>query len=176
MHLLKILSFFVVLIFIQLVGCSQPPINEAKVQSEEFEKKLNNLLSFSVPTVNVDELVEMEDVLILDARELKEYNISHIPNAKYAGYDKFNKKEFKDVDKDQPIVLYCSVGYRSEKIGEKLIEMGFTNVSNLYGSIFEWVNQGHKIEDQGGNETKEVHCYNKDWSKWVDEGAATKIY
>lgn len=175
-YISKFLSIFVSLIVFTMSGCAQPPMKQAKVQSEAFNKKLNKLLSFSVPTVNVDELAKMDDVLILDARERKEYDVSHIPNAKFAGYKKFDKKNFKDLDKDQPIVIYCSVGYRSEKIGEKFIDMGFTNVSNLYGSIFEWVNQGHKIVDKDGNETKKVHCYNKKWSKWVDEDAATKIY
>ena len=43
---------------------------------------------------------------------------------------------------------------RSEKIGKKLLDMGYTNVKNLYGSIFEWANQGNILVDQKGSETK----------------------
>lgn len=81
-----------------------------------------------------------------------------------------------DIPKDAKIVLYCSVGYRSEKIGEKLQKMGYTDVNNLFGSLFEWVNRGYKVVDKDGNETQKVHTYNKDWSQWVDETKAKKTW
>ena len=68
------------------------------------------------------------------------------------------------------MVVYCTVGYRSERIGEKLQKMGFQDVHNLYGGITEWVNQGHKVVDPEGNETPKVHTYSKDWGKWLKEG------
>ena len=50
-------------------------------------------------------------------------------------------KIYQGWSKSDTIVLYCSIGYRSEKIGEKLVEMGYGHVFNLYGGIFEWVNR-----------------------------------
>ena len=78
------------------------------------------------------------------------------------------------ISKDATIIVYCSVGYRSEKITKKLNKMGYKNVSNLYGGIFEWVNQGHKVYDDKNNNTLKVHTYNKRWSKWLRRGV--KIY
>ena len=45
------------------------------------------------------------------------------------------------IAKDAPIVTYCSVGYRSGKMAERLQAAGYTNVRNLEGSIFKWANE-----------------------------------
>ena len=82
------------------------------------------------------------DKLIRELREKEEYDISHIKNAKYAGYYKFSLDQLNSIDKDTTIVVYCSVGYRSSKIAKKLIQAGFKDVRNLYGGIFKWVNTG----------------------------------
>jgi len=65
------------------------------------------------------------------------------------------------------MVVYCSIGYRSEKIGEKLLRLGYKNVYNLYGSIFEWANEKYQLVGSNGKTTNRVHSYNKSWSKWV---------
>ena len=79
-----------------------------------------------------------------------------------------------DLDKDKPVILYCSVGYRSEKIGERLQEMGFTEVYNLYGGIFDWKNKDNPVVNTHQNPTDSVHTYNKNWSKWLTKGV--KVY
>ena len=63
------------------------------------------------------------------------------------GYDDFDVKRLEEISKNTKIVTYCSVGYRSERIGEKLMKQGFTDVSNLKGSLFKWANQGYELED-----------------------------
>ena len=72
------------------------------------------------------------------------------------------------------IVVYCSLGIRSEKISEKLKAEGYSNVRNLYGGIFEWKNKGFEVFDSEGKETEKVHAYSKSWSKWLKNGE--KIY
>ena len=127
--------------------------------------------------MGVDELMEMqEDVILLDARPQSEFDVSHIKGAKRIGYKKIDKAALEGIDKNEQIVLYCSIGYRSEKVGETLKKMGYKNVYNLYGSIFEWVNQGNEIVDKNGRKTEKVHTYNKRWSKWVEDGKAEKVW
>lgn len=146
----------------------------ALVQSSAFNLTLKTLLSHSVPEVSVPQVKEMKNVLLLDAREWSEYQVSHIENARYVGYDQFEMDRLKSVNKKQKIVVYCSVGYRSEKISEKLKQAGFMDVSNLYGGIFEWVNQENPVIDTTGNETKNIHAYNKTWGVWLNKG--NKVY
>ncbi|MBV1923978.1 MAG: rhodanese-like domain-containing protein [Flavobacteriaceae bacterium] len=133
----------------------------------------------SVSYISVEELHEIqskEGVLILDSREDSEFNISHIPSSKNVGFNKFSKKEFANQysDKNTPIIVYCSLGIRSERIGEKLQKMGFTNVKNLYGGIFEWKNKGFTIIDSTQTETENIHVYSKLWSQWSHKGV--KVY
>lgn len=154
-----------------------PSANAQKVQKPEFEKRLNELLQFTIPVITVEEAKEIKkDLVFLDAREIEEYDVSHIPGAQYIGYDHFKIKNLEDISKDATIVVYCSVGYRSEKVGELLNKHGYKNVSNLYGSIFEWANCGYQLENKNGTPTKKVHTYNKAWSKWVNHPEIIKVY
>jgi rhodanese-related sulfurtransferase len=154
----------------------QVPASRAHCQNPDFDKKIANMLSFSVKTISPDDLKRQPNAVILDARERSEYDVSHIPNALFVGFNNFEKKVLEDIPTDKPIVVYCSIGYRSEKIGEKLKKMGYTKVFNLYGSIFEWLNQGNPVVDKNGQPTKKVHTYNKAWSRWVEEGKAEKTW
>ncbi|MHA6247548.1 rhodanese-like domain-containing protein [Pontibacter sp. CAU 1760] len=111
--------------------------------------------------------------LLLDTRTQAEYNVSHLAGAKLVAYDQFDVKRLRGISKQTPIVVYCSVGYRSERIGEKLQKAGFENVQNLYGGIFEWVNQGYAVYNSAGK-TNQVHAYSRTWGIWLRKGE--KIY
>lgn len=147
-------------------------------QEKDFCNKINSLIDFSVDTISVSSMrnLDLNKFTILDARSKKEFKTSHIPNAHFVSYMSFNGKKFKKnfQDKDQPIIIYCSIGYRSEKIGEKLKKYGYTNVKNLYGGIFEWKNQKLPTVEKGNIKTPNVHTYSKEWSIWLKEG--NKIY
>lgn len=150
----------------QMDYCSNP----------KFENKVSSVLSFSVPILSVTDLADMDDVIILDAREREEFDISHIPGATYIGYDNPDWTVLNTIDKEAEVVLYCSVGYRSEKLGEKVQEQGFSKVYNLYGSIFEWANEGLPLVDKNGDSTKAVHTWNKRWSQWVINPDIEKVW
>jgi rhodanese-related sulfurtransferase len=111
----------------------------------------------------------------MDAREEEEYKVSHIPGAHWVGYSTFEIDSLEQrVPKDTSIVIYCSVGIRSEDIGERLLERGFTDVHNLYGGIFEWKNSGGLVVDSVGNQTENVHAYSKYWDHLLTQ--ANKVY
>jgi rhodanese-related sulfurtransferase len=162
----------IVLILLSLCSLSLYGQKEKKVSDPKMDEMLKGLLSFSVPLITVEELKKLGTgkVLLLDAREKVEYDLSHLPGAIHIGYNDFNMMQLASVPKNTKIVVYCSVGYRSEKIGEQLEAQGFTDVNNLYGSIFEWVNQGNKVFDAAGKETTKVHTYSEKWGKWLRKG------
>lgn len=140
----------------------------------ELLKKHNNQ---SIPYISVQELaMPKTEAIVLDARELSEFEVSHLKNAIYIGYSKFQIDSIQDKikDKDQVIVVYCSLGIRSEDIAEKLKSSGYTNVLNLYGGIFEWKNKDFKVFNSEEKETDNIHVFNELWSKWLTKG--TKIY
>ena len=159
-----------ILIAFVLVGCFS-----LTAQENNFHKMIDSLLTGSVKTITVDSLKKYYyDFQILDTREAKEYNTSHLKHAKSVGYNAFNaSKTAKLLDKSKPVVVYCSIGYRSEKVGEKLRAQGF-DVYNLYGGIFEWKNNNNSVIDATGKPTNKVHCFDKTWGMWLTNG--TKIY
>lgn len=140
-----------------------------KVKDTVFDQMLQKLLSHTVDEIGPSEIPALENVLFFDAREKEEYDISHINGAVWVGYNDFTLKRIKDIPKNQKIIVYCSVGYRSEKVGQKLLKAGYTHVTNLYGGIFEWVNQGNKVQNRQGA-TKDVHTFDETWSKWLYVG------
>lgn len=139
-------------------------------------KVLEKLNSESVPYITVKELQKKEGVILLDSRERKEFNVSHIKDAINVGYNQFDNNEIIDkfANKNAIIVVYCSIGVRSERIGEKLLKMGYKNVYNLYGGIFEWKNNNGKVVNNKDIETDDVHTYNKKWSQYLKNGR--KVY
>ena len=139
------------------------------IVNPDFKKTVDSYLSFSVPTTTVGILSSLNRPhVILDAREREEYDVSHIPDALYFGYENPQYDILNEIDKDDIIIIYCSIGYRSEKLGEKLNKKGYKNVLNLYGSIFEWANAGYPLVDSNDEPTDRIHGYNKKWSKWVN--------
>lgn len=164
-------------LFSCLLASAQQANQRTYCENEAFNKKVHKVLSHTVTPISVEELHQHFDShTLLDTRELDEYLVSHIPGAIHLGYDNPKFDVLDDLPKDTKIVLYCSIGYRSEKMGEKLEKQGFTNIKNLYGSIFEWANQDFPVVNPQKIETKRVHTYNKRWSKWVDNETVEKIY
>lgn len=168
--MLKIWLNIMLISFLQsLVACGQ----------QTYDQKLQSLYSNTVPLVQPQEVKEKlnkKDVVILDTRSAKEYSVSHLPKAQFVDYERFDISQVSNIPKDKEVIVYCSVGYRSEKIGEKLKEAGFENVSNMYGGIFQWKNEDFEVVKQEGKVTDSVHTYNKRWSKWLEEGKGIKVY
>ena len=145
-----------------------------------IDEVLNKYNDNSVPYINVDTLKKnAQQALILDAREIEEFEVSHLQDAQHIGFKNFNYSMMDKLmvdslgDRETLIIVYCSIGIRSEIIGKKLISHGFTNVYNLYGGLFEWVNKGGNVFCQG-NVTQKVHAYSKKWSRYLTKGF--KVY
>lgn len=139
---------------------------------------VNKVVNFEVPYAYAEhiliDLKQKNKVYILDSREKKEFNISHIQSSRNVGYDNFDLKTVNDIPKGAKIYVYCSIGYRSGKIAEKLLKNGYTNVFNVYGGIFNWANNGYPLVNSNGNTTK-VHGYDSDWQQWLNSERCIKI-
>lgn len=131
----------------------------------------------SIPYVSVEEtsmLQKRNTTVLLDAREKKEYVVSHLNNAIWVGYDTFSMDSITIKDKNTPIIVYCSLGIRSEDVAEQLKKEGYTNVKNLYGGIFEWKNKTYPVVNFQEKETDSVHAFSPEWGKWLTNGI--KVY
>ena len=113
------------------------------------KQTLERFNSGSVPYISIDELKHGTNYILLDTREKEEFQISHLQDAIWVGFEKF----------------------KIEKIGEKLQKVGYSYVKNLYGGIFEWKNQ---VVDPLNRSTERIHTFSKHWSKLLTKG--DKIY
>ncbi len=109
-------------------------------------------------------------VLLLDVREAEEFAISHLDGAIHIAPDVSASALRRQLAAlrgklapDTEVLFYCSVGYRSSKLAERvrkeLAAAGYPRVANLRGGIFAWTNRGLPVVDADGP-TRAVHPYN----------------
>ncbi|MGB0522659.1 MAG: rhodanese-like domain-containing protein [Flammeovirgaceae bacterium] len=128
------------------------------------------LVTDHTPKVAVDDVPV--NAIFLDTRTKLEYAISHLPNAQWIG-PQADEMDTQAIAKNHPIVVYCSIGYRSGQVGEQLLKQGYTQVYNLDGGLFKWHNQ-YKPVVRNGNTTKDIHPYSAFWGLWLEN--ANRIY
>jgi rhodanese-related sulfurtransferase len=159
-----ILIFFTIFPFFQ---------TKERVINPEFKSELEKVYNHDIPTIDIGKFLELnrDSLFVLDAREEAEFNISHLRHAKSIGYIWFDMRSIYDIPKDQTIVVYCSVGNRAQRIAGMLIKAGYKHVYNLYGGIFEWINEGHPVYTNQGAQTPQIHAYNNRWSVWLERGS-----
>ena len=149
---------------------------EEMIKYPKFDAFLQAKLDFSVPIISIQEFKELQEsgtsIVLLDTRSEIAYNISHIPSSKRVGYDDFSIERVWTIPRDANIVVYCTLGYKSEQIGNFLTEMGFKNVQNLYGSIVEWVNEGGIVINENNKRTKKVVVKDKEKRHFLKKGHA----
>jgi rhodanese-related sulfurtransferase len=106
--------------------------------------------------------------ILLDTRPVEEYRVSHLKNAYRLDPEATTFPMLEDVPKDTLVVAYCSVGYRSSGVVERLQAAGFTNAYNLKGSIFRWANEGRPVY-RNGQAVRQVHPYDAVWGQLLDD-------
>ncbi len=118
-----------------------------------------------ISTDELADLIEQQaNMSLLDIREPEEYQVSHIKGAVLARDVGDAIDVLKNKDREALVVVYCSVGYRSSNIANKLARRGYTNVFNVEGSLFKWANENRPIH-RGENEATRVHPYDREWGR-----------
>lgn len=117
-----------------------------------------------VGTERVRQLIQTEGLQLIDVRRADEYSVSHLEGAINLPLDDGFAKRLSSLDRELPVLLYCSVGYRSAMAAEQMRKAGFADVSNYLGSIFAWHNKGLPVYDDAGP-TKRVHPYDASWGE-----------
>jgi rhodanese-related sulfurtransferase len=163
-----VLAFALLLLLFFLWGRNlQAPIH---VSDKVYDLLLSTLLSHRVPEVSAGRL-DKSHFHILDARSYREFEVSHIPGATWIGYEECSLDRLTGIDKQAPVAVYCSVGYRSERIAEQLQREGYANVANVYGGIFEWIKTKRPVVTDDGAATDKIHGYSQFWGFWLKRGA-----
>ncbi len=152
------------------------------VYSQFTLKNVEKLIEkhYPVNNITVEELKEKRSssdsskILLFDTRSAEEYQMSHIPGAVRLDPDMKSQtiiNEFGAKITNKQLIFYCSVGQRSSKIIERLLDGGVLTgssvVANLRGGIFRWHNSGYQVVNNSGH-TNKVHPYNRLWGRLLD--------
>ena len=98
-----------------------------------------------------DKIINNDDYIIIDSRNYYEVSIGSFKNALNPNIKSFRNfpRYINDlnINKNQPIAMFCTGGIRCEKASSYLIQKGFKNVSQLDGGILNYLEykQGKKL-------------------------------
>ena len=99
------------------------------------------------PSINKDltvpdfkQFISTKKGQLVDVRTPKEWQEGIIKGAiKINYYDKDFSTQITQLDKSQPVYVYCKAGGRSKKAAKKMQEMGFLIIYNLEDGIDAWI-------------------------------------
>jgi sulfur-carrier protein adenylyltransferase/sulfurtransferase len=95
----------------------------------------------------VDQLKANKPQVLIDVRELDEYNEGYIPGALYIPRGKLEQRIEDAVPRrDTELVLYCAGGNRSALAAKTLGDLGYGKVASLKGGFGAWKKSGGAID------------------------------
>jgi rhodanese-related sulfurtransferase len=139
----------------------------ANAQAETIEKLVREFEGqFSVGQITPAEgMVEAgipdPRYTFVDVRPNSERLVSRIPGS--VSLQEFRKGGISSANPAKTFVFYCTIGYRSSQVAQRLKD-GKLKVVNLRGGIIGWVHSGGQVVDSSGKETKKVHVYGDKWN------------
>ena len=100
-----------------------------------------------VPRISARELADLlsgrsvsPGVVLVDVRGREERSIASIPGARAIHLDEFRSgTAILQIPFDQPVVVHCKVGGRSEEASRILIQAGHPDVRSLEGGVLAWI-------------------------------------
>jgi NADPH-dependent 2,4-dienoyl-CoA reductase/sulfur reductase-like enzyme/rhodanese-related sulfurtransferase len=118
--------------------CYSPPFGSAKdiviIAGSIAANALRGISPAISPLVLREELQGDTPPLVIDVRDEREYETENLRGAVNIPLEDLRER-LEEVPKDRPVVVHCSVGYRSYLAQQILRQNGWTNVRNLYGGF-----------------------------------------
>ena len=105
----------------------------------------------SVKEINVNNVKQILDngdnVKLVDVREDYEWQHGCLPNAIHLSKGVIERDiESIITDKQTPLVLYCSGGFRSIIAAYNIQKMGYTNVASMSGGLRNWMELSYPVD------------------------------
>lgn len=138
---------------------------DLECQAKEMVKLYTS--QFPHRLISSEEIMKRKDnIILVDVRTVPEREVSTIPGS--VSQQEFESKYLhkKVCIDDMMIIPFCTVGYRSGKYCNKLVELGYHNVGNGEGIIM-WTHHGNGLCRQSENGKTEfttvVHTFGQQW-------------
>lgn len=117
-----------------LGGCAEPPYTNVD------NAKLKTLQAQGVPVYDIRRPEEWRQTGVVEgSRTLTWMNKSGQPNPE------FLSRFTAEVGKNDPVVLICRTGSRTDKLARELAEQGYTQVYNVRHGITRWIGEDNPI-------------------------------
>jgi addiction module HigA family antidote len=100
----------------------------------------------AVTAQTVADWLEAGEVVLVDVRETKEYDLEHIAGALLMPLSELDADVF-PVLTDKKLVLHCAIGKRSAAAGRMLIKAGHGRVLHMEGGLTAWKAAGLPVEE-----------------------------
>lgn len=113
---------------------------------DSFEEVRQLISEYSIEDLQY-KMAHNQDFILIDIREDHEWLTGHIPSAIHLKRGNLTTEISQIIpDKNQEIILYCAIGFRSALSALELENIGYTNVYSLYGGIIRWDDLGLTVE------------------------------
>ena len=143
-------------------SCANPPplsdgekLARVEQMSDDVERQFPDVETVTV--AEVGRLLETGSVVLVDAREAREREISWIPGSITS--DEFEQDPERYADRT--VVAYCTIGHRSSVYAGRMTAEG-RRVLNLRGSLLAWTHAGGPLVGPDGP-TNRLHVYGQTW-------------
>ncbi len=136
---------------------------------DQVKKNVDNLwkpIKESQPHVTAVEFKKIMDsgqeFVLVDVRTKDEFIAAHLPGA-----ININRGLIEWVlpgkikDTDTKIYVYCRTGARSAFVTQRLLEIGYTDVTNIYDAFKGWVVAGYPVYNKHGEFTLTTKGFEK---------------
>jgi rhodanese-related sulfurtransferase len=125
-----------------VVSCGNTTQGNTENQTEAVSQAQQTTKNVSVQEFN-QLMKEKPNAQILDVRSVEEFRSGYIAgavniNVMESGFEQAIAK----LDKNKPVLVYCSAGGRSAKAMSILYKNGFTEVYNMNGGMGAWNTAG----------------------------------
>jgi rhodanese-related sulfurtransferase len=106
----------------------------------------------NVGPVEATQLINREDAIILDVREVDEFAAGHLPEARNIPAGKLADRVSElEKFKDKPLLVCCAAGIRSNKACAELKKNGFPRIYSLAGGVDAWLAAGYPVKKGSRN-------------------------
>ena len=100
-----------------------------------------------IGTLDATRLMNAEDPLVLDVREVNEFAGGRLPNALHIPLSQL-KDRATEISRHvaRPVLVYCDRGMRASAATAALSRLGFTRVQSLRGGLRAWKDAGLPVQ------------------------------
>ena len=128
--MMKPLFALIALASLLLAGCSEPPYTNID------NAQLKTLLQQGTPLYDVRRADEWRQTGVVEgSRKLTYVDASGRENPE------FLRNFVAEVDKNEPVILICRTGNRTNALGYELAKQGYTKIFNVRDGITRWIGE-----------------------------------